>query len=1020
MAENIDSIETALEKKILSLETIVEFSHALNSAQTIEQVYDIIMRTCMGFKGIEVTALCLAETHPSNVFTIKAIRGGDPSLIGQEVALSDTIIMNLNRDRKLMTEAVIADEQEETKQLLKKMNSGLIVPVFHQERLSGFLSCSPKIMVRDYTEEDLEFLQLINNHAGIAINNVLTLRYLEESNANLERNLFDLKVIEDTNRTLSTTLDLQQVCHKLLLTIIGHITAESGVIYLHDNVNEQFQLVTQLGFNRSDLPETFSASDSLRSTIASRSFIENRYNISDDVINLFKAVPGAKVCISIGRSRQMLGICLFGDKATGLPYKPQDLELAGLLANQAISPIKNSIFHKQILENNINLQKANENLKNEVAERLAAERRVAENEKRLRTILETANEGFWEIDKQGTTLDINPKMCSIFKRSKEELIGRSLFEIMDDKSSKIISDQMVRRQKGESGSYEVSLAQKDGQMVHCIFNGTPLYEDSDEERLYKGSFAMITDITKRKQAEEDLREYAKIVSLSKDMMALIDLQGNLRKVNDSFLNFYRIDDKPLNEQSFFNLFETTLAKTISKKLDLCFQGETIQFQTWLETATQESTYNDIAFFPFIENGGTVSGAITIIRDMTRVKQMEDRLQISQKMEAIGTLAGGIAHDFNNILTGIFGFTHLAINHLADKNRAHKDLEKVLQAAQRASQLVKQILTFSRRTEQEKAPIEILPIIKEVLKLLQTTLPSNLSIHHSFSAERLKILADPTQIHQIIMNLCTNAAHSMKGKTGQISITLNQVEVDGEIAKSTMEPNMNLGQYLRLSVADTGCGIDPETKKRIFEPFFTTKRVGEGTGLGLAVTHGIVKSHGGAISVLSTPGQGSTFSVYLPILEDLDQVEPVQKQKDSVLGKEHILFVDDETLITDFAKASLESLGYSVVIMNDSIEALQEFSSHPMDYDLVITDYSMHKLDGLSLAQEIMNVRPEMPVILCSGFSRELTPEKISKVGIRSHILKPFINNDLPRAIRKVMAEARDQGIKAKLVIQQCH
>jgi PAS domain S-box-containing protein len=378
------------------------------------------------------------------------------------------------------------------------------------------------------------------------------------------------------------------------------------------------------------------------------------------------------------------------------------------------------------------------------------------------------------------------------------------------------------------------------------------------------------------------------------------------------------------------------------------------------------------------------------------KRLEARLQQAQKMEAIGTLAGGIAHDFNNILTAVIGYTELAMDSVPKESLVHDDLHEVLVAGMRARDLVKQILTFSRQTAHDLKPIQVKLIVKEVLKLLRATLPTTIDIRQDIQSDSI-VMADPIHIHQILMNLCTNASQAIQEKGGILEVSLADIEIDARDA------DLLPGTYLKLTVSDTGEGMTSEVMGRIFEPYFTTKGKGEGTGMGLAVVHGIVKSCGGTIRVYSKPGNGSTFHVYLPVKKTKANAE-VSVEVSLPTGTERILFIDDEQSVVNMGKQLLESLGYNVVTRTSSVEALEAFRVQSDSFDLVITDMTMPNMTGEKLAIEIMKVRPDIPVILCTGFSPVITEEKAKALGIRAFIMKPILRDKIAVKIRDVLDE----------------
>jgi signal transduction histidine kinase/ligand-binding sensor domain-containing protein/CheY-like chemotaxis protein len=391
------------------------------------------------------------------------------------------------------------------------------------------------------------------------------------------------------------------------------------------------------------------------------------------------------------------------------------------------------------------------------------------------------------------------------------------------------------------------------------------------------------------------------------------------------------------------------------------------------------------------------------------KQVEERTQQlekahqqliqAQKMEAIGTLAGGIAHDFNNILGAVLGYTELVLDDVPRGTLVHKNAQHILNATQRAAELVKQILAFSRQSKQEQKPLILGDIVKEALKLFRSSLPTTIEIRQKIKAASGVISGDPTQIHQVMMNLCANAAHAMKDAGGILEVALDEVHLDADslAGKNNLKP----GDYLRLTVSDSGHGIPHAVMKRIFEPYFTTKKTGEGTGMGLAVIHGIVKNHNGDISVYSEPGQGTSFHLFFPKIEG--KAEPENKQTEKVPGgKERILLVDDEKALTEMGTQMLERLGYEVEGISNPLNALEFFRLEPDRFQLIISDLTMPHMTGIQLAEEIKKIKPHIPVIICSGYSASLTGEQINALGIGDFIMKPVIKSELAQVVRKVL------------------
>ncbi len=403
------------------------------------------------------------------------------------------------------------------------------------------------------------------------------------------------------------------------------------------------------------------------------------------------------------------------------------------------------------------------------------------------------------------------------------------------------------------------------------------------------------------------------------------------------------------------------------------------------------------------------GRVWSFHDLTEKKhakeektKLEERLQQSQKMEAIGTLAGGVAHDFNNILSAILGYTELAKDDAKDYENLQKDLDEVLHGAERAKELVKQILTFSRRSDQELKPLKLQLVAKEALKLLRSSIPTTIKITTDINLDCPTVLADPTEIHQVIMNLCANAYHAMREKGGELCLSLHPIKLTDEdvVNKIPLPP----GSYLKLSISDTGTGMTDDVLGRIFEPYFTSKTKGEGTGLGLAVVHGIVSSYHGDINVYSEPGEGTIFNIYLPIANKSATrvISNVDISPTLPTGNERILLVDDDESITQINKRNLEKLGYKTTALTSSVDALATFQENPHNFDLLITDMTMPNMTGAELASKILANRPDVPIILCTGFSELINEEKAKGLGINNYVMKPVTKMDLAKAVRKAL------------------
>jgi len=403
----------------------------------------------------------------------------------------------------------------------------------------------------------------------------------------------------------------------------------------------------------------------------------------------------------------------------------------------------------------------------------------------------------------------------------------------------------------------------------------------------------------------------------------------------------------------------------------------------------------------ISSDGEVEELRGYIFDITDPKRLEEQLRQSQKMEALGTLAGGIAHDFNNILGVILGYAELIESNAAPNSGLDRRVKEISRAGKRARDLVTQILNFSRQGPQERHAMTLAPLIKEALKLLRSSVPTNVEIISRMETDRDQVMADPTQVHQIMLNLCGNAAHAMRETGGTLVVTLADVSGDDSVT-----PPEDLGKperFVRLSVSDTGTGIDPEVVERVFDPFFTTKQQGEGTGMGLAMVHGIVKRHDGYLELENSPGQGASFHVLLPRTSEMERAD-MDMPTDLVFREGRILFVDDELPLADIGREMLESCGFEVVTRTSSVEALEAFKFRPHDFDLIITDQSMPNMTGMELAREVLKRRPDIPIILCTGFSDAVSYDRLRDVGIGDFIMKPILKHDLIASISRLLAK----------------
>lgn len=508
------------------------------------------------------------------------------------------------------------------------------------------------------------------------------------------------------------------------------------------------------------------------------------------------------------------------------------------------------------------------------------------------------------------------------------------------------------------------------------------------------------DITQRKASQHMLENHKHIISSTKDLMALVSKDLAYQAVSNSYAAVMKTTPDQLIGKPIDKVLGPTILRISRPLIQRCLAGEDVHSQSWVTYPNGKRRFTDTNYFPHYEKGtGKISGYVVSVRDMTEYKRMEDKLLQSYKMEAIGTLAGGIAHDFNNILGAVLGYTDLALT--MTKNEAvHEMILNVRGAGERATELVRQILTFSRQTEQEVTPLMVKPIVKEALKLLQASIPASISIEKEIKSDGY-IMGDPTQVHQIVMNLCTNAAHAMKGDGGCLKVSLTNVDIDADHVAD--HPGFGgPGRYLCLRVSDTGSGIPRKILDRIFDPFFTTKPEGEGTGMGLSMIHGIIKSYKGDISVYSQVDKGTQVRVFIPIIEPMATMEVSGADKPLPTGTERVLFVDDDAALADIGQRMLTKLGYQVTVRESSAEALRIFSQSPYQFDLVITDLTMPNMSGDKLAAEFIALRADIPIIIVTGFSEQMKEAQMKRMGIKKVILKPLIKRHLAESIREVL------------------
>ena len=645
----------------------------------------------------------------------------------------------------------------------------------------------------------------------------------------------------------------------------------------------------------------------------------------------------------------------------------------------------------------------------DISKRKRADKALRESEARYRALFDNMHDGvaIYSSENNGQDfifIDFNKTGEKIENVKKEDLIGKSVLETFPGVKDFGLFDVLQRVwETGKPEHFPIAFY-KDNRISGWRDNYVYKLESGEIVAIYR-------DETNRKQAEDALREsenrFRLLTTISPAGIYMTDAKGDTIYVNESWCEMAGLSPEEAAGRGWVKAIHPEDSKQISSDWYKIVEsdgqwGTEYRFQapdgkiTWVYGIATEMR----------DENGSIVGYMGTNIDINDRKQMEEekakletQLQQAQKMEAIGTLAGGIAHDFNNILAPIIGCTEMSMEDVSPDTFVYENLQAVLDAGMRAKDLVQQILTFSRQADQELKPLRVQTIIKEVLKLSRSTLPSTIQIQQYISNQCGLVMADATQIHQIAMNLITNAFHAMEESGGKLAVNLKEIELATEDLK---DPNMIPGPYVCLTVTDTGYGIEKPVMDRIFDPYFTTKEKEKSTGLGLSVVHGIVKIFGGDIRVQSEPGMGTEFQVYLPVIKTRDEALEKQAMEPVLGGTERILLVDDEDQVVRMVKQMLERLGYQITARTSSIEALEVFQEGPDQFDLIITDMTMPNMTGVQLAQKLIAVRSNIPIIICSGFSEKIDAQKAKVLGISGYVMKPVVRRELAKKVREAL------------------
>ncbi len=653
---------------------------------------------------------------------------------------------------------------------------------------------------------------------------------------------------------------------------------------------------------------------------------------------------------------------------------------------------------------------------------IAVEKQLRIKQQWLRVTMTSIGDGLIVTDAAGQIAYLNPKAEALTKWSAEQARGKDIekvFKIIDEVTDQPVQNPVKKAIKAktiiELGN-NVSLIQKNHGRISIADSAAPIRNQADD---IIGGVLVFRDITEKKKTEKQMTEAVKnwdaLFNSMEQMSLIIDPFHGILEANEITLKLTGLTHPEIVGKKCFEILHGT-----SQPPKNCPMVKT------LKSGIQEKSTQDwvkipgeflVSCTPVLDAQGKIEKVIHISTDISALKQTEKNLETSkqekktlesllrqsQKFEALGTLAGGIAHDFNNILSPIIGLSELLLEDLVPDSSAHEDVQGILKAGNRGKKLVQQILAFSRQSEYKILPVRIPSILKEVLTLMRATIPANIEITQKIDPGCDLVLIDPTQLHQIAMNLLTNAFHAVEKTSGKISVQLTETLLTNEdLAGTGLEP----GRFARLLVSDTGCGIDPAIMDRIFDPYFTTKSEGKGTGLGLAVVYGIIKDHKGHVTVTSEKGKGTRVQVYLPLAEKPSEIHQNDPEANDTHGNERILLVDDDEPIVRLEKQILERLGYHITTQTSSLDAIKVFKETPDAFDLVITDMAMPHMTGDLLSRELMSLRPDIPIILCTGFSEGLSKEKTESAGIKGLLMKPIVKSEMAQMVRQVLNKAK--------------
>jgi len=610
--------------------------------------------------------------------------------------------------------------------------------------------------------------------------------------------------------------------------------------------------------------------------------------------------------------------------------------------------------------------------------------------------------GYFALSEKGVIVEANLTFATMLGYDRGNLIKKPLSPFVLKEDQDIFYKH--RQQLLETGMLQVCelrLVTSQGGCFSARFESIVIKTKAEDSKQIR---VTVSDISELKQINGALREseekYRSMMNSMKDPACICSPGFRIEYMNPAMIN--RIGRDAVGEICYKAIYGRD-EKCSWCSFDLIERQQSVEYE-WVDL--ENNRCYSIGSSPIVRADSTVS-KLTVFRDITEIKVIEEKLRQSLKMESIGALSGGIAHDFNNILGIIIGNTELAMADIPEWNPAYSSLEEIKIASLRAKNVVRQLLDFSRKNEQNLKPLELGVVVKDSLKFLRSTIPATINIQQSIDDMVGTVLADPTQINQIMLNLCINASHAMEQSGGTLRVTMQTIVLDVDTVEEY--PELNTGEHVEIQISDTGIGMEPKISDRIFDPYFTTKNVGKGSGTGLAVVQGIVKSHNSAIRVQSELGRGTTFTILFPIVEKETPPAEIKRKEDIKSGTESILFVDDEIPIAKLVKRMLERLGYTVEVATNPITALELFKSKPDRFDLVISDMTMPHMTGVMLSEKIKELRPHIPIIICSGYSSLINEESAKLLGIADYVMKPIVSKEMAKIIRDVLDEAKNSA-----------